>query len=107
MSTSVTRQTFDEVMVPNYSPAEVIPVRGQGSRWWDQQGREYVDFAGGIAVTVLGHANPVMVKALNEQAQKLWPLSNVVTNEPALKLAQRNDHEHNRKAPDKTCITHV
>src|SRR3546814_928480 len=89
MSTSVTRQTFDEVMVPNYSPAEVIPVRGQGSRWWDQQGREYVDFAGGIAVTVLGHANPVMVKALNEQAQKLWHLSNVVTNEPALKLAQR------------------
>ncbi|NGY05467.1 acetylornithine/succinyldiaminopimelate transaminase [Solimonas terrae] len=89
MSTSVTRQTFDEVMVPNYSPADVIPVRGLGSRWWDQQGREYVDFAGGIAVTVLGHANPVMIKALDEQAQKLWHLSNVVTNEPALKLAQR------------------
>jgi acetylornithine/N-succinyldiaminopimelate aminotransferase len=89
MSTSVTRQTFDEVMVPNYSPAEVIPVRGQGSRWWDQQGREYVDFAGGIAVTVLGHAHPAMVRALDEQARKLWHLSNVVTNEPALKLAQR------------------
>ena len=89
MSTSVTRQTFDEVMVPNYSPAEVIPVRGQGSRWWDQQGREYVDFAGGIAVTVLGHAHPAMVRALDEQAQKLWHLSNVVTNEPALKLARR------------------
>ncbi|HET8882160.1 MAG TPA: aspartate aminotransferase family protein [Solimonas sp.] len=89
MSTSVTRQTFDEVMVPNYSPAEVIPVRGQGSRWWDQQGREYVDFAGGIAVTVLGHAHPAMVRALDEQARKLWHLSNVVTNEPALRLAQR------------------
>lgn len=89
MSTALTRQTFDQVMVPNYSPAEVIPVRGEGSRWWDQQGREYVDFAGGIAVTVLGHANPVMVKALTEQAQKLWHLSNVMTNEPALKLAQR------------------
>ncbi|MGH8445994.1 MAG: acetylornithine/succinyldiaminopimelate transaminase, partial [Solimonas sp.] len=61
----------------------------QGSRWWDQQGREYVDFAGGIAVNVLGHAHPVMVKVLTEQAQKLWHLSNVVTNEPALKLAQR------------------
>lgn len=89
MSSSVTRQTFDEVMVPNYSPAEVIPVRGQGSRWWDQEGREYVDFAGGIAVTVLGHAHPAMIEALDTQAHKLWHLSNVVTNEPALKLAQR------------------
>jgi len=89
MSSSVTRQTFDEVMVPNYSPADVVPVRGQGSRWWDQQGREYVDFAGGIAVTVLGHAHPVMISALTEQARKLWHLSNVVTNEPALRLARR------------------
>ncbi|WP_028009421.1 aspartate aminotransferase family protein [Solimonas flava] len=89
MSTSVTRQTFDEVMVPNYQPADIIPVRGQGSRWWDQQGREYVDFAGGIAVTVLGHAHPAMVEALDAQAHKLWHLSNVMTNEPALKLAQR------------------
>lgn len=89
MSTSVTRQTFDEVMVPNYQPAEIIPVRGLGSRFWDQQGREYVDFAGGIAVTALGHANPVMIRALNEQAQKLWHVSNVLTNEPALRLAKR------------------
>jgi succinylornithine transaminase family protein len=84
-----TRQTFDQVMVPNYQPAEIIPVRGAGSRLWDQQGREYVDFAGGIAVTVLGHANPVMVQALTEQANKLWHVSNVMTNEPALKLARR------------------
>ncbi|WP_020649716.1 aspartate aminotransferase family protein [Solimonas variicoloris] len=89
MSTSVTRQTFDEVMVPNYQPADIIPVRGQGSRWWDQQGREYVDFAGGIAVTVLGHAHPAMIEALDAQAHKLWHLSNVMTNEPALKLARR------------------
>jgi len=85
----LTRQTFDEVMVPNYQPAALIPVRGRGSRLWDQQDREYVDFAGGIAVTVLGHAHPVMVQALTEQAGKLWHLSNVMTNEPALKLAQQ------------------
>lgn len=89
MSTPVTRQTFDEVMVPNYSPAEIIPVRGQGSRWWDQQGREFIDLAGGIAVNVLGHAHPALVAALTEQAGKLWHLSNVLTNEPALRLAQR------------------
>ncbi len=89
MSIPVSRQTFDEVMVPNYSPAEVIPVRGEGSRWWDQAGREFIDFAGGIAVTALGHAHPALVAALTEQAQKLWHLSNVVTNEPALRLAKR------------------
>ena len=85
---SVTRQTFNEVMVPNYQPAEIIPVRGEASRLWDQQGKEYLDLAGGIAVTVLGHAHPAMQKALQAQAAKLWHLSNVMTNEPALQLAQ-------------------
>jgi len=85
----VNRQTFNEVMVPNYQPAEIIPVRGEASRLWDQQGKEYIDLAGGIAVTVLGHASPVMVKALTEQAGKLWHLSNVMTNEPALRLAKK------------------
>lgn len=86
---AVTRQTFNEVMVPNYNPADIVPVSGAGSRFWDQEGHEYVDFAGGIAVCVLGHAHPKLVAALTEQAQKLWHLSNVMTNEPALKLAQR------------------
>ena len=85
----VTRQLFDDVMVPNYAPAAIIPVRGEGSRLWDQDGRDYIDFAGGIAVTGLGHAHPRLVAALNEQAQKLWHVSNVLTNEPALKLARR------------------
>ncbi len=85
----LTRAVFNEVMVPNYQPAELIPVRGQGARFWDQQGREYLDFAAGIAVTSLGHAHPKMIAALTEQASKLWHLSNVMTNEPALRLAQR------------------
>ncbi|QHS10136.1 acetylornithine/succinylornithine family transaminase [Sinimarinibacterium sp. NLF-5-8] len=83
------RAVFDQVMVPNYQPAQRIPVRGLGSRIWDQDGREYVDFAAGIAVTALGHANPRMVAALTEQANRLWHVSNVMTNEPALRLAQR------------------
>jgi len=85
----VTRALFDEFMVPNYAPAAIIPVRGEGSRLWDQEGRDYIDFAGGIAVTGLGHAHPKLVEALTEQAQKLWHVSNVLTNEPALKLARR------------------
>ncbi len=85
----VTRALFDEVMVPNYAPAAIIPVRGEGSRLWDQEGRDYIDFAGGIAVTGLGHAHPKLIAALTEQAQKLWHVSNVLTNEPALELARR------------------
>ncbi len=85
---SITRELFDEVMVPNYAPGKIIPVKGQGSRVWDQDGREFVDLAGGIAVTSLGHAHPGLVGALVEQAGKLWHLSNVLTNEPALKLAK-------------------
>ncbi len=85
----VGRELFDDVMVPNYSPSAVIPVRGQGSRVWDQQDREYVDFAGGIAVNCLGHCHPALVGALKDQADKIWHLSNVMTNEPALRLAKK------------------
>ncbi len=86
---SVDRSSFDEVMVPCYNPMEFIPVKGFGSRIWDQQGHEYIDFAGGIAVSCLGHCHPVMVQALTTQANKLWHLSNVMTNEPALRLAKK------------------
>ncbi|NWA05457.1 aspartate aminotransferase family protein [Pseudomonas gingeri] len=85
----VQRADFDQVMVPNYAPAAFIPVRGAGSRVWDQAGRELVDFAGGIAVNVLGHAHPALVGALTEQANNLWHVSNVFTNEPALRLAKK------------------
>ncbi|MCP4595078.1 aspartate aminotransferase family protein [Neptuniibacter sp.] len=89
MTDPINRQTFDEVMVPNYSPLPVIPVRGQGSRVWDQANKEYIDFAGGIAVNALGHCHPRLLLALLEQSQRLWHLSNVWTNEPAIKLAQQ------------------
>jgi len=86
---SVERGLFDDVMVPNYSPSAVIPVRGQGSRVWDQQDNEYIDFAGGIAVSALGHCHPALVGALKEQGEKIWHVSNLLTNEPALRLAKK------------------
>ncbi|QDQ25125.1 aspartate aminotransferase family protein [Chitinimonas arctica] len=89
MPQTVTRADFDQVMVPNYAPADYIPVRGAGSRLWDQAGREYVDLAGGIAVNALGHAHPGLVAALTEQAGKVWHVSNSLTNEPALRLARK------------------
>ncbi|MFD2167514.1 aspartate aminotransferase family protein [Thalassotalea euphylliae] len=85
----VNRELFDDVMVPNYAPSKVIPVRGEGSRVWDQNDKEFIDFAGGIAVNCLGHCHPALVAALKEQGEKIWHLSNVMTNEPALRLAKK------------------
>lgn len=89
MSQSISRQDFDQWMMPVYAPAPFIPVRGEGAWLWDQQGKGYVDFAGGIAVNALGHAHPAMIRALTEQAGKFWHTGNGYTNEPALRLAKQ------------------
>ena len=86
---AVQRADFDQFMVPNYAPAAFVPVRGLGSRVWDQSGRELIAFAGGIAVNVLGHCHPALVAALTEQANTLWHISNVFTNEPTLRLGKK------------------
>lgn len=85
----VTRQTFDEVMVPVFAPASFIPVKGKGLEVWDQSGKRYLDLSAGIAVLALGHAPDVVVNALIKQANKLWHISNYFTNEPVLKLARK------------------
>ncbi|WP_440223616.1 acetylornithine/succinylornithine family transaminase [Dokdonella sp. MW10] len=75
-------------LVPVYRQRELILDRGEGSRLWDLDGRDYVDFAGGIAVNALGHADPDLVAALHAQAGKLWHTSNVFYSEPPLRLAE-------------------
>jgi acetylornithine/N-succinyldiaminopimelate aminotransferase len=89
MQPEITRELFDKVILPVYSPAKFIPVKGKGSRIWDQHGEEYIDFAGGIAVNALGHCHPQLINALHKQSEQLWHVSNVFTNEPALRLAQK------------------
>jgi succinylornithine aminotransferase len=84
----VTRQTFDEVLVPTYAPSNLVPVRASGLDVWDQQGKRYLDFTAGIGVTGLGHANPAIVDALTAQANTLWHVGNGYTNEPVLRLAR-------------------
>ncbi|WP_416778073.1 aspartate aminotransferase family protein [Xenorhabdus budapestensis] len=88
MSKTIQRSWFDQYMVPCFSPAPFIPVRAEGSRVWDQDGKGYIDFAGGIAVNVLGHANNELKEALSAQMENLWHIGNGYTNEPVLKLAQ-------------------
>ena len=98
MSQPITRENFDEWMIPVYAPAPFIPVRGEGSRLWDQQGKEYIDFAGGIAVNALGHAHPELREALNEQASKFWHTGNGYTNEPVLARKFAHDRYGSHKS---------
>ncbi len=86
---SINRDTFDECMVPSYAPADFIPLEGKAAKLWDQNGKDYIDFGAGIAVNALGHSHPDLVETLNDQGKRLWHLSNMYTNEPALRLAQQ------------------
>ena len=83
------RGIYDNVMLPNYSPANFIPKEARGSRIWDQDNKEYIDFGGGIAVNSLGHSHPDLIKALYEQSKKFWHLSNYMSNEQAINLAKK------------------
>lgn len=75
-------------LVPTYRQRELVLERGEGSRLWDIEGREYVDFAAGIAVSALGHGDADILAALAEQAGKLWHTSNIFYSEPPLRLAE-------------------
>jgi len=83
------RGIYDNVMLPNYSPANFIPKEAKGSRIWDLDNKEYIDFGGGIAVNSLGHSHPSLIRALSDQSQKFWHLSNYLSNEPAINLAKQ------------------
>ena len=74
--------------LPTGKRLPVTLVRGEGSRVWDDEGREYLDFVAGIAVVSLGHSHPEVVKAVTEQARELMQVSNIYYTIPQLKLAQ-------------------
>ena len=79
---------YQQVLTPNYGVPPTIIVKGVGCELFGQDGARYLDLAGGIAVSALGHCHPDVVQALTEQANKVWHLSNVLANEPAIHLAK-------------------
>jgi predicted acetylornithine/succinylornithine family transaminase len=83
------RELFDKYVVPTYARFDLVLERGEGSYVWDVTGRRYLDFGGGIAVCVLGHANPEITDALAEQSRKLVHVSNLYYIEPQARLAKR------------------
>jgi acetylornithine/N-succinyldiaminopimelate aminotransferase len=77
------------VLMPVYARADIYMERGEGVYLFDDKGNRYLDFIAGIAVASLGHANPHIVKALTEQAGKLWTTSNIFHTHVSEKLARR------------------
>ena len=88
MPTEELRQDAARYLMNTYAPFPISIVRGRGSRVYDLEGREYLDFVGGIAVSVLGHSHPDVVLAIQKQAQHLLHASNLFYTEPQVKLAE-------------------
>ena len=84
-----TPELFARYVLPTYARFPLTLVRGEGSRVWDDVGREYLDFGAGIAVSSLGHAHPRIVAALTRQAQTLTHTSNLYYTRPQGELAER------------------
>ena len=72
----------------NYGRQPIVLERGEGSRVWDSEGNEYLDFVGGLAVTSLGHAHPAVVAAASAQAERLIHVSNLYYTTPMIELAE-------------------
>jgi acetylornithine/N-succinyldiaminopimelate aminotransferase len=75
--------------MPTYARADLAFERGEGAWLTSTDGKQYLDFSGGVAVNALGHAHPVLVKALTDQAQKVWHVSNLFRIPEAERLAAR------------------
>src|SRR5262249_1499905 len=82
-------ELFEKYVVPSYARFDLVLERGKGSYVWDVDGRRYLDFGGGIAVCVLGHAHQGVTEALAEQSRKLVHVSNLYYTEPQARLAKR------------------
>lgn len=85
---SQTLMEFSEQYIAHtYARFPILPVRGKGTRVWDIEGKEYLDFVAGLAVCNLGHCHPKVVKAIQDQAERLIHVSNFYYIEPQIQLA--------------------
>jgi acetylornithine/N-succinyldiaminopimelate aminotransferase len=83
------QQLEREALMPTYARNPVEFVRGEGTRLWDEEGNEYLDFLTGISVAQLGHCHPRVVEAVREQAGRLMHVGNLFYTEPGMTLAKR------------------
>jgi acetylornithine/N-succinyldiaminopimelate aminotransferase len=83
-----TQVQADKYIFQTYGRFPLTLVRGKGCRVWDENGKEYLDFVGGIAVCALGHSSPLITKTLKEQSKVLVHVSNLYYTVPQVKLAR-------------------
>ncbi|MDE3224912.1 MAG: aminotransferase class III-fold pyridoxal phosphate-dependent enzyme, partial [Nitrospirota bacterium] len=88
MPTDLLQEDADRYLMHTYARWPISIVRGRGCNVYDLEGREYLDFVGGIAVNVLGYSHPDLVAAIQKQAQQLLHTSNLYYTEPQVKLAK-------------------
>ncbi len=88
MDTKTLMEWSAKYHTPNYGRTPLVLVRGEGTRVWDSDNREYLDFTTGIAVTGLGHCHPVITGAIREAAATLLHVSNIFHNAPQVHLAK-------------------
>lgn len=88
MPTEELKASADQYLMGTYARQPISIVRGRGTKVYDLEGREYVDFVGGIAVNLLGHGHPDLVLAVQKQAAQLIHTSNLYYTEPQVRLAQ-------------------
>jgi acetylornithine/N-succinyldiaminopimelate aminotransferase len=89
MTKTVWRNEFTDAMMGSSPAPLALLVRGEGCWVWDDTGKKYLDFLAGIAVNALGHAHPVLVKAVSEQIAAVAHVSNYFASAPQIELAQR------------------
>ncbi len=87
MNTDEIKSISDDCLFPTYARAPLALVRGAGTKVWDADGREYLDFFSSTVVTSLGHAHPALVEAIDQQARAIWHVSNLHYCEPQALLA--------------------
>jgi acetylornithine aminotransferase len=83
------KERYAGALMNTFGPPRLALVRGEGAHVWDEDGREYVDFFGGIAVNALGHAHPALVEAVTTQLRTLGHVSNFFTSPQQVELAER------------------
>jgi len=87
-NSETTKDLADKYLFPTYKRPPFALVKGEGCRVWDESGKEYLDFVGGIAVCALGHSSPIVTKALEEQSRTLVHVSNLYYTRPQAELAK-------------------
>ena len=81
------QERYGAALMNTFGPPKLVLTRGEGAHVWDENGTEYVDLLGGIAVNSLGHNHPALVEAITTQLRTLGHISNFFASEPQVRLA--------------------